>query len=350
MAYTSIASSEIEVGQPVDQELLQKVKDNFDFFNAEFLNRDSMNAVVNGSFENASSNTPENWTVTLYTGGAATYQDATTDVMHGKGALSFTHPGGAGNGGGYVQSDYFPVSTYINGHIVISHLVKCSATSFGYSMPVYFYDKDKNYTTLVVMSSLATWTANKVYRRVSLVSPPTDSKFARVLLICGGTALTSSGTMTVDNVMIDNMGVVRDVVTYDDSTALSNGSQASTDWNTHSTFYVDLPRSNTDYIAEVTFEHGAYCLTTVSTTPIQQLSTAQARFRKGTTYMPHGSTYTMSTSTAIGQSNHIEVTFRTTGGRVPINFETQNLGATGVTVYSKKTSPITHCHMLPMST
>jgi len=168
MAYTSIASSEIEVGQPVDQELWQKVKDNFDFFNAEFLNRDSMNAVVNGSFENASSNTPENWTVTLYTGGAATYQDATTDVMHGKGALSFTHPGGAGNGGGYVQSDYFPISTYPNSHIVVSHLIKCSATSMRYSMPVYFYDTDKNYTTLIIMSSMATWTATKYTARLPL--------------------------------------------------------------------------------------------------------------------------------------------------------------------------------------
>ena len=215
-----------------------------------------------------------------------------------------------------------------------------------YSMPVYFYDKDKNYTTLIIMSSMATWTANKVYRKVALVSPPTGSKFARVIMICGGTALTSSGRMTIDNVMVDNMGVVRDIITYDDSTSLSSGTQATTAWESFSTFYIDLPRSNSTYTADITFEHGQYTISTfiVSTGG----STEAIRFRKGTTYLPQTELYKTSSSTSIAQSNHIKVTIKTTGGRVPINAE--HHGTTGYSYISKKTSPISDCHMLPLST
>ncbi|MEL0099576.1 MAG: hypothetical protein VW907_08485, partial [Opitutae bacterium] len=67
--------------------------------------------LLNGSFEEGTvgaSNTPSSWSWTA-SGSGGTYALTSTsgEQAHGQNGFKITHPGGASNGGGYIQTDEF---------------------------------------------------------------------------------------------------------------------------------------------------------------------------------------------------------------------------------------------------
>ncbi|GAB4247937.1 MAG: hypothetical protein OHK0028_24790 [Deltaproteobacteria bacterium] len=115
MGFMALTEAEIAPGKPVSNDLLKKVKDNFDDHEARIsagggAGIGSIGEVLNGSFESDSDadGVPDNWTRYLYPGGSAAFDPV--DSIHGKRSYKFVHPGGVGNGGGYLESDYIAVS------------------------------------------------------------------------------------------------------------------------------------------------------------------------------------------------------------------------------------------------
>lgn len=82
---------------------------------------------------------PDGWVKTLYAGGSGSI--VSSDSADGKYAYKFTHPGGGGNGGGYLTSDYFDWTPIRNRGVVFN--VKCSVTGIKVVGRVKFYDADK---------------------------------------------------------------------------------------------------------------------------------------------------------------------------------------------------------------
>jgi len=106
MAFSAILNSEIEVGDPITQSLMQKIKDNDDFLNSTIGTLGTFD-VLNGSFEiDADSDTvPDSWTKALHPGGSGAIAAVS---QHGTNAFKFVVPSGASNGGGTLTSDYIP--------------------------------------------------------------------------------------------------------------------------------------------------------------------------------------------------------------------------------------------------
>jgi hypothetical protein len=161
-------------------------------------------ALANGSFENDNDidGIPDNWTRTLYTGGAFALD--TSDHQHGAKSVRFTHPGGVGNGGGYIQNDdAFPVSP--NRPVRVLWEMKSSGTGINNRVELYWFKADLTASTtpstsLYASSSPPTsWTG-----MAGLATPPSDARFAKVRLTGGhnGTDPGSSTTTRFDNVQV----------------------------------------------------------------------------------------------------------------------------------------------------
>jgi hypothetical protein len=189
MAYNPITSTEIQVKQPVRQELMQKVKDNFDYLYG--LAGDTYGNIFNGSFEIDSDNDgiPDGWTRDLYPSGTAGYE--TTSPAHGAKAYKFTHPGGAGNGGGYLESDYCAADSLVTR--VFSFIMWASvASNLKVMADVLYYDKAKVYlSTTNLLTTTTPPTTATVYRYQ--FTPPANARYCKFRLI-GGYTDTNPGS------------------------------------------------------------------------------------------------------------------------------------------------------------
>jgi hypothetical protein len=112
MPYDAILNAEIGVGDPAKQSIWQKIKDNQDFFNGLIGQFNTLD-VANGSMEADADadDVPDNWTWTAHPGGSKSIVTG----IEGEFAFQSTAPSGGTNGGGTLDSDFFPVPQYSNG-------------------------------------------------------------------------------------------------------------------------------------------------------------------------------------------------------------------------------------------
>lgn len=197
MSYNPITSSEIQVKQPLKQELFQKIKDNFDYlYNKSLVNVN----ILNGSFENDSDNdgVPDNWQVFTFPSGIGQYE--TTDVFHGYKAYKFTHPGGVGNGGGYLLSDYISIVPSISP--VVSLYMKSSVANIKNEVHVLYYDNNYIYiSTETLYSSTSNPTGWSHFTFICI--PPSNAKYMKIKLIGGESSVNVAGTTLFDYVDVD---------------------------------------------------------------------------------------------------------------------------------------------------
>jgi len=211
MSWNPISNGEIDVRKSVSQGLWQKVKDNFDYLYGKAL-FDA--GILNGSFEIDADNNgvPDNWTVTLYAGGL--YKLDESVPAHGYRAFSFTHPGGANNGGGYIESGLYEIAdvrTYLIGFILWG-----SVAGMKNLVHIRYYDKNKNYigtdddtlyaasnegNELIYRSTSNPTTATYFVRGFKPPSSPL-ARFMSVRLIGGYTDTNVAGTTYFDNISI----------------------------------------------------------------------------------------------------------------------------------------------------
>lgn len=190
MAYDPITTTEITVGKATKRSLWQKVKDNFDYL----FGQTTPGGLLNGSFEydTDSDGIPDNWTRTLYPGGSS--GSYTTSPEHGEKSYYFTHPGGAGNGGGYLDSDYIAVSAE---QYSAQFSIKSSVSGIKNLVQVLYYDKAKVYlSTTDLYNATAPDTAAHTY--TANYTPSATCRFIKYRLIGGYTDTAVAGTTYFD--------------------------------------------------------------------------------------------------------------------------------------------------------
>jgi len=163
MAYEAITDQEIAPNQPVSNDLLKKVKDNFDAHEAAIqsgLGGGSTPGVIpNGSLEADSDHdgNPDNWTLGYYSGGS--YGIDMTDWAHGTRSIKFTAAlSGVGNGGGWMLSDYVGVSPIYIPPLWFGY--KTSVANMGIRVTARYYSADPNNENepLAPIGDIALWT------------------------------------------------------------------------------------------------------------------------------------------------------------------------------------------------
>lgn len=139
MAYEALTTDEIQPGQPVTNELCEKIKYNFDYLYGLSGSSASV-GVPNASLEIDADEdgVPDQWTRHLYAGGTGAFE--TDDPAHGSRAYKFVHPGGAGNGGGYLTSDYIEAAA---GAALVGFWLKCTNAATKVLAELLCYDEDQ---------------------------------------------------------------------------------------------------------------------------------------------------------------------------------------------------------------
>jgi len=219
MAYEAILDTEIEVDDAITQSLMQKIKDNFDFFNSSVGGGQDL---INSSFDidSDSDGVPDSWDVSLYAGGSQTLDS--TNAAHGANALKFVHPGGPGNGGGFVTSDYIPCN--INYPFFVEFLNKCSQSGVKVAIHIRYYTEAKIFISNDIIYSETTNPTIWTVLFTSAATVPSNAQYLKVRVI-GGVDDTDPGSSTnifFDNILIDynvytsNGASLGDFIIYDE--------------------------------------------------------------------------------------------------------------------------------------
>ena len=238
MPFTTISTLSLQPGKPITTDLLNAYYDRDEFLNGELGNVPSL-GLNNFSFEVGGDGDTAitGWDVTLHAGGAAAI--TTSTASHGSKSLKVTHPGGAGNGGALVESDFFPITTN-NGYTLFPEFSHDNGTTglstyanIHWSMKYY----DRNQTLLstellrnTILSSIHP--ANQWNHPFGLdlfkLSPPSSSKFVKVLMNIG-TTINDPGTVV--NIFVDNVFLQKQTesVFLKTATATINGAISTVD-------------------------------------------------------------------------------------------------------------------------
>jgi hypothetical protein len=171
--------------------------DNVNDLNTRLLAVGTFIGLKNASFESDtdSDGTPDSWAKTLYTGGSFTLDS--TDQQHGLKAAKFTSPGGAGNGGGYLEtSDFFEVSPL--DYYRLYWLMKSSVAGVNNKVQITFYTAAQasiSTTDLYDSSSNPTsWTP-----KTASVRPPSTARYAKIRITGCHTSSTTAGSTWFDD-------------------------------------------------------------------------------------------------------------------------------------------------------
>ncbi len=233
----------------------------------------ALNIVPNSSFENDvdADGIPDQWTRTLYTGGSGAL--VSTDSADAKFSYKFTHPGGAGNGGGYLTSDYVTWSTFRMLGVAVS--LKCSVAGIKVIVRVKFYDKDKAFLSNV---DVYTSTANPLVWALIYaknIDTPATARFAKLELHGGVNDTAVAGDVYFDFAQIVDAEALPGYLPFTDS------SIAQAEVNTTSAIFVDVGA-----VQNITIPAGTKVLGVSITFRVGAGSTGpgKVRFRIGTTY------------------------------------------------------------------
>lgn len=202
MGFTTIASSQIDVDSPVTQELVQALVDRDDANNADIGTLAGLD-IQNGSFEidSDANGIPDAWDLSLFTGGTGVLD--TSIVYHGNKSFKFNHPGGAGNGGGQLTSEFFPVSTGESWQITFA-----LKSSVAMKNKVHILTFDRNQasigeTTVFNDTSTRNWGTLQ-----STFTNPSSCTFIKVRCIGGTTDVDAAGDSFFDDISVNMKPII----------------------------------------------------------------------------------------------------------------------------------------------
>ena len=267
MAFTAITTEQVAVDAPYTSELGTTIKDNFDYLNSQIA---APTDVSNGGFEvdSDSDDVPDNWTKGLYTGGAAAFN--TTTPFEGAQSYQFTHPGGAGNGGGYIESGYLAISENVSP--LVQFALKCSAAGTKVVCRIRYFDKDKN--DLSSDEDIYSSTANPTAWTMKTLwgVPPATARYMKIRLIGGLNDTDVAGTVDFDAVHYDPLPNVL----YDNFTIAAGDTNAGS-YADENSATVKLPKGFTVALLPIDLNY-------YDTGGVGGIIYAGARYRIGTTY------------------------------------------------------------------
>lgn len=158
--------------------------------------------IPNGSFEldGDSDGIPDEWSRTLFTNGSLTIDTSAGNFLHGVKAIKFVHPGGGGNGGGYVTSaDYFEWNEKRPLMLQWSH--KSSVAGMLDKVDVLFYDSTRTIiSTVNVYSSTSNPTSWTVQNGGAV--PPANTRYAKIRITGGDSSNATGGSSYWDDIVI----------------------------------------------------------------------------------------------------------------------------------------------------
>jgi hypothetical protein len=201
MAYTAMTAAEVASGKPVTTGLLAKVKADLDYLYG-IIGSIGIIQIPNGSFEidSVGDGNPDAWTKNLYAGGSGTLY--TTSPAHGAKSWSFTHPGGASNGGGYLDSDYIEVTELHTIWLSFTHWA--TAAGMKNKLQIRYFDKAKSELGAGSPYDLYNSTANPTSAKPFTLPflPPATTRFIKIRLVGGFTDSDVAGTAYFDDIRI----------------------------------------------------------------------------------------------------------------------------------------------------
>jgi hypothetical protein len=156
--------------------------------------------VPNGSFEldSDSDSVPDEWVKTLpWPGGSFAIEG--TDVIHGAKAIRFTHPGGSGNGGGYITSKNFIECTEKR-LLILKWLHKSSVAGMLDKVEVIFYDRVKAQIGSPTVAYTSTTNPTTWTEQSAVITPPSTARFFKIQITGGDVSVTTGGTSYWDGV------------------------------------------------------------------------------------------------------------------------------------------------------
>jgi hypothetical protein len=293
MAYIAITDAEVAAGQPVDQTLMQKIKDDMDYVYAQIGAPHGL--LPNGSmeFDTDADGVPDAWEVDYYAGGSGAID--TTTPMFGDHGWTFTHPGGIP-----LRIDAILMASSATMHVVVQVLWYTVAKVYISATDV--YDRETNNPTSAA-------------RIGPLVIPPATARFFKVRLIGGVNDNTTAGTVSFGGVDAE-----RNAYTGTIRAVLAELTSANASWVTVGTVTVILPVVSSSGHIRLTFQAEA------------KNSGGQQRFLIGTTY---------SNTVAGGSGVYTNAVYTMDilgagGGAVTLN---QQMIADSGTTYGKKERP-----------
>lgn len=195
MAFEQITTQELAVKKPVTNRLLTKIKNSLEYLYGAIAT-DTSEGLQNGSFEiDTGDGIPDSWTRTLYPGGTGSM---VTDSAHGAKAFSFVHPGGSGNGGGYLESDYVPASA-TEKYLLKWHWKTSVASGLHVQALARWFDKDK--VPISDETVFDTTTGSTTARmHIAGCNPPATARFCKLRLVGGKSDTSTAGSVFFDGV------------------------------------------------------------------------------------------------------------------------------------------------------
>jgi hypothetical protein len=199
MAWDPLTTAEIASGKAVTTTKITKIKDCLEYLYGE-------GALLKGSIPNGgfeldadSDGIPDGWTQSLYAGGSATFDTAAP--MEGMQSYKYVHPGGTGNGGGTLTSDYLECSEYVLYTLYALHYT--SVTGIKDKIQVQYYTKAKvaNGSAVDLYNSTACATAPE--KLFMPFKPTANSRYLKVVLTGGHTDATIAGNSFFDDINVE---------------------------------------------------------------------------------------------------------------------------------------------------
>jgi hypothetical protein len=198
MAWNPIQTTDIAVKKPVTRALWNKVKDCLTYLYGVASGSTGI-MPPNGGMEidSTGSGVPDHWTVNLYPGGSS--GEETANPGQGKQSYKFVHPGGAGNGGGYMDSDYCEVEAGITYAVAWQWYATAPGMNVGISI-LQFDNLHNSLATIALWSS----TANPASWSKGVVAFTTSAsvRYVKIRLIGGYTDTNVAGTVYFDDIQL----------------------------------------------------------------------------------------------------------------------------------------------------
>jgi glycine rich protein len=163
--------------------------------------------VPNGSFEldSNSDGIPDEWTRTLFTGGSFAIETGAGNFIHGLKSIKFTHPGGGGNGGGYITStDFFEWNEKLPIALQWSH--KVTAAGMREKVEVLWYDSSQTIISTGVAYTSVTNPTSWTVQGGGLV-PPANTRYAKLRITGGDSSVNVAGSSYWDDIKILPVGL-----------------------------------------------------------------------------------------------------------------------------------------------
>lgn len=139
---------------------------------------------------------PDGWEWSPFTGGTFTLD---TSAIDGTFSAKIVHPGGSGNGGGRLLSDFIPIHKAVNNYFVAFALWS-SAAGVRNDVELVFFDSGKNLISSISVYSSTSNPTSATFFISQVPSIPANANWCKIRLTGGNSATATGGTTRFDAV------------------------------------------------------------------------------------------------------------------------------------------------------